>query len=73
MPPQLIPDALETLPLPTIVTVSIALVWAKFAVELLFAFMVTVHVAVPVHAPLQPVKVEPATAVAVSVTAVPLA
>jgi hypothetical protein len=32
------------------------------------AFMVTVHVAVPVHAPLQPVKLEPAAAVAVSVT-----
>ena len=34
---------------------------------------VTVHVPVPEHPPpLQPVKVEPATGVAVSVTAVPL-
>ena len=37
------------------------------------AFMVTVHAVVPVHAPLQPVKVESAAAVAVSVTAAPLA
>ena len=37
------------------------------------ASMVTVHVAVPVHAPLQPVKIEPAAAVAVSVTEAPLA
>ena len=34
--------------------------------------MVTAQVPVPVHAPLQPVKVEPVAAVAVSVTLVPL-
>ena len=41
---------------------------ANVAVTDLAAFMVTVHAPVPVHAPLQPVKVEPGAAVAVSVT-----
>jgi hypothetical protein len=41
------------------------------AVTLLAASMVTAHVPVPLQAPLQPVKVEPGNAVAVSVTTVP--
>ena len=36
------------------------------------AFVVTVQLPVPVHAPLQPVKVEPEAAAAVRVTDVPL-
>ena len=38
----------------------------------LAALMLTTQLPVPVHAPLQPVNVEPAAAVAVSVTDVPL-
>ena len=37
------------------------------------AFIVTVQEPLPLQAPLQPVKVEPAAGVAVKVTAVPLA
>ena len=77
MAPQLIPaGALVTapLPVPALPTVS-AKVWAvKVAVTERAALMVTEQeVAVPVHAPLQPLKVEPAAGVAVSVTAVALA
>jgi hypothetical protein len=43
------------------------------AVTEVFAVGVTLHVPVPVHAPDQPVKVEPVFGVAVSVMAVPLA
>jgi len=50
-------------------TVNLA---AKFAVALRAVVMLTVHDAVPVHAPLQPVNVESFAAVAVSVTLVPL-
>ena len=46
--------------------------WLNVAVTDFAASIVTVHVAVPVHAPLQPVKMEPAAAVAVSVTEAPL-
>ena len=46
----------------------------KVAVTERAAVMVTEQeAAVPVHAPLQPLKVEPAAGVAVSVTAMPLA
>jgi hypothetical protein len=41
------------------------------AVTLVAALTVTAQLAVPVHAPLQPVKVEPVAAAAVSVTLVP--
>ena len=77
MAPQLIPaGALVTVPLPVpaLLIVS-AKVWAvKVAVTERAALMVTEQVvAVPVHAPLQPLKVEPAAGVAVNVTAVALA
>ena len=45
----------------------------KVAVTVRAALMVTMHVPVPEHAPLQPSKVEPLDALAVSVTNVPLA
>ena len=43
------------------------------AVTVVLALTVTVQAAVPVHAPLQPVKVDPVTGVAVKVTWVPVA
>ena len=77
MAPQEMPTgALVTVPLPVpaLLTVS-AKVWAvKVAATERAALMVTEQeVAVPVHAPLQPLKVEPAAGVAVNVTAVALA
>src|SRR5436190_736268 len=75
--PQLIPTgALVTVPLPVpaLLTVSAKVGRAKVAVTVVAALRVTVQVPVPEHPPpLQPVKVEPAAGVAVSVTAVPLA
>ena len=59
-------------PLPPLVTVSAKGCRPKFAVTEVAAFIVTAHVPVPVHAPLQPVNVAPAAGVAVSVMAVPL-
>jgi hypothetical protein len=44
---------------------------SKVAVTLVPALTVTAHVPVPEHAPLQPANLEPAAAVAVSVTEVP--
>ncbi len=67
--------ALVTVPIPApaLLTVS-ANVWApKVAVTEVAALIVTVQVPVPVQAPLQPVKAEPAAGVAVKVRAVPLA
>src|SRR5262245_57374170 len=62
------------LPAPLLLTVSAKLWTAKVAVTEVAALMVRAQVPVPVQAPpLQPVKVEPAAGVAVSVTAVPLA
>ena len=42
-------------------------------VAIMAEFMITLHVPIPEQAPLHPAKVEPAAAVAVSVTAVPVA
>ena len=76
MAPQLIPaGALVTVPLPVPALVSVnAKVWVvKVAVTVVAALMLTTQVLVPVHAPLQPLKVEPAAGIAVNVTAVALA
>jgi len=60
-------------PAPAVVTVSAKDDCTKLAVTVVAAFMVTVHVPVPVQPPpLQPVNVEPAAAAAVSVTDVPV-
>ena len=54
--------------------VTSAVLTAKVAVTDLLAFIVTVlGLSVPLRSPLQPVKVQPASAVAVSSTAVPVA
>lgn len=67
-----VPDTLATDLLA--VTVSVCMTALKVAVTARSALSVTVQVvAVPVHAPLQPAKVVPAGAVAVSDTEVPLA
>ena len=74
--PQLIPDGLELtvpLPVPVLLTVSTKLEESKVAVTVLAAFIVTVHVGPDtVSHPLQPAKVDPPAALAVSVTLVPL-
>src|SRR5437016_1732301 len=74
--PQMMPaGALVTapLPVPALLTVSVK-VGVKVAVTVVAAESVTVQAPVPEQPPpLQPVKVEPATGVAVNVTAVPLA
>src|SRR5438046_6701741 len=74
--PQVIPaGALVTVPLPVPagVTVRVKVCSVKVAVTVVAPETVTTHVPVPEHPPpLQPVKVEPAAGVAVSVTAVPL-
>ena len=70
--PQLIPlGALVTVPLPAPVLLTVSVYWVlrmKLAVTLLAAFMVTTQVPVPLQAPLQPLKVDPVPAAAVSVT-----
>src|SRR5213076_214342 len=74
--PQLMPaGALVTVPLPVPagVTVRVKVCTVKVAVTVVAAERVTVQAPVPEQLPpLQPVKVEPAAGVAVSVTAVPL-
>ena len=74
--PQVIPTGeLVTVPLPVpaLLTVSAKVGRLKVAVTVVAAETVTVQAPVPEHPPpLQPVKVEPAAAVAVRVTAVPL-
>src|SRR5256886_7592197 len=68
--------ALVTVPLPgpAGVTVRVKVCSVKVAVTVVAAESVTTHVPVPEQPPpLQPVKVEPAAGVAVSVTTVPLA
>src|SRR5439155_981985 len=75
--PQAMPaGALVTVPLPVpdLVTVSVKQLCMKVAVTGAAAFIVTVQGPVPVQPPpLQPVNVDPAAGVAVSVTAAPLA
>ena len=67
------PEAEEVPREALMVRVKLAVAGAKFAVTLRAAVMARVQVvAVPVQAPLQPVKAEPAAGVAVSVTFVPL-
>src|SRR6266487_4542385 len=73
MEPQLIPAGeLLTVPLPfpSLVTVSVLMDW-KVALTERFALMLTVHVPVPVQAPDQPEKTEPAAGVAFRLTEVP--
>src|SRR5438034_6773068 len=61
------------LPVPALVTVSVKVGRVKVAVTVVAAETVITHDPVPVHPPpLQPLKVEPAAGVAVTVTAVPL-
>src|SRR2546422_897320 len=75
--PQLTPaGALVTVPppVPAGVTVRVKVCTVKVAVTVVAAESVIVHAPVPLQPPpVQPVKVEPAAAVAVNVTAVPLA
>jgi hypothetical protein len=66
----------DPVPVPANTTVSWNVAGAEVAnvaVTEAFAVGVTLHVPVPVHAPNQPVNVEPVAGVAVSVMAVPLA
>src|SRR5439155_25807949 len=75
--PQVMPAGeLVTVPLPVPagVTVRVKVCTVKIAVTVVPEESVTTHVPVPEQPPpLQPVKLEPAAGVAVSVTAVPLA
>ena len=62
------------LPVPALLTVRANVGTSNVAMTVVVAFKVTVQGPVPVQPPpLQPVKVEPAAGVAVSVTVVPLA
>ena len=74
--PQLIPARFEVTvprPVPVLVTARVTLCRVKVAVTVVAAFKVTEQVPVPEQPPpLQPVKIEPLTGVAVSVTNVPL-
>jgi len=58
-------------PVPDLATVRANVCMLKVAVTDLAELMLTTQLPVPVHAPLQPAKVEPEAAVAVSVTEVP--
>jgi hypothetical protein len=73
VPPQLMPlGALvtEPVPEPSLVTVMVLLtaLASNCALTLRTWSMLTVQLAVPLHAPLQPAKTDPAVAVAVRVT-----
>src|SRR5437868_3495091 len=59
-------------PVPALATVRVNVCGLKVAVTDRAALIVTVHGPVPVHAPPQPPKVEPAAGVAVKVIGVPL-
>ncbi len=65
-------ESILPVPLPVLVTLSVYVAVgaavANMAVTLLAASIVTVQAPVPVHAPLQPVKVEPVAGTAVKVT-----
>ena len=74
--PQLIPAGeLVTVPLPDTPTMSVWVWvwvgWVKVAVTVVAEVNVTLQEPVPVHAPLQPVNVEPVDGAAVRVSAVP--
>src|SRR6202021_1522813 len=69
--PQLIPEGeLVTVPLPVSLTES-AKACANVAVTVSAPFMATTQLPVPLHAPLQPLKIESLAGAAVSVTCVP--
>ena len=74
--PQLMPPSLEVtvpVPVPSLLTVSVKRCALKVAVTYRDAFMVTVQVSPETPSqPLQPPKVDPPLALAVSVTSVPL-
>ena len=59
------------MPFPTLVTVNWNTVRVNVAETEAAAFIVTVHAPVPLHAPLQPAKVEVESGDAVRVTTVP--
>ena len=71
MPPT--SEVTVPLPAPAVVTVSVRCTRVKVAVTDLAASIVRLQDPGPEHAPLQPVKVEPAAGVAVSVTVAPSA
>lgn len=73
--------AVSVVPEPTVMVAGFALrvqtgvvttLWANVAVTLCADVMLTVQLPVPLHAPLQPVKVLPVAGVAVRVTLAPL-
>ena len=75
--PQLMPPVFDVTvpePVPLLPTVNenVVLLLLKVAVTERAAVMDTVQVLVPVHAPLQPAKLEPLAGTAVSVTEAPL-
>jgi hypothetical protein len=73
---QLIPAGLLVTwpaPVPVSETLNVKLIPLKFAVTLWAAFMFATQEPVPLHAPLQPAKVEVPSGVAVSVTWIPCA
>jgi hypothetical protein len=73
--PQLMPAGELVIvpdPVPLFVAVSAKVCRLNVAVTDFAAVIDTVHAPVPVQAPLQPANVEPAAAVGVSVTDVPL-
>jgi hypothetical protein len=64
-------EVMVPVPVPLLVTVRAKLWSVNVAVTLLTASIGTVHVVVPVQAPLQPLKLEPVAGVAVRVTLLP--
>ena len=69
---QLTPPVPVTLPLPVPAPVTVTVVRLKVAVTDSAALIVTAHAPVPVQAPLQPAKAEPAGALGVKFTVVPV-